>query len=187
MKNIIVADVMTRDPITEKPETNLLECSKKMVKKKIGSLLLTKDKHLVGIITGDDVLWAIAKRPQKELKNIPAIDISPKKIATIRPVASVKEALLKMKKFKFERLPVIDKGELVGMVTVRDILNFSPEIYPELEEFAEIREETEKIKRMKNLKQKSVVDQGVCEECGNLDRLYRSGGILLCENCISSQ
>jgi dTDP-4-amino-4,6-dideoxygalactose transaminase len=38
MKNILVADVMTRTPITLKPDTNLLECAKKMVRKRVGSL-----------------------------------------------------------------------------------------------------------------------------------------------------
>ena len=35
-----------------------------------------------------------------------------------------------MKKFKFEKLPVIHNKELVGVITVKDILNFNPELYP---------------------------------------------------------
>ena len=186
MKSVLITDIMTRDPITENPEASLLDCAKKMVKKKIGSLLLVKDKKLVGIITSEDILWAITKRPQKELKEIKAIDISPRKIATMRPSASINEAINKMKKLRFERLPVIHKKELVGIITIRDILNFQPELYPELEEFAEIREETAKLKRLKKSKVRVVVDQGVCEECGNLDRLFRVDSNLLCENCMNS-
>ena len=161
MENIFVSDIMTRDPITISPDTDLLECAKKMVSKNVGSLLIVAKKHLVGIITDQDILWALTKKSQKDLKEIKAIDISPKKIATIKPTASVKEALSKMKKLKFERLPVIHDGNLVGMLTAKDILNFKPEYFPELEEYAEIREQSMKLKRIKS---KEPIE-GICEEC----------------------
>ena len=179
MENIFVSDIMTRDPITISPDTDLLECAKKMVSKNVGSLLIVAKKHLVGIITDQDILWALTKKSQKDLKEIKAIDISPKKIATIKPTASVKEALSKMKKLKFERLPVIHDGNLVGMLTAKDILNFKPEYFPELEEYAEIREQSMKLKRIKS---KEPIE-GICEECGTSDLLYRLNGMLICENC----
>ncbi len=91
-----------------------------------------------------------------------------------------------MKKLKFDRLPVIQEGGLVGIVTVRDILNFNPEYYPELEEFAKIREETGKLKRVKELKVKSSRAEEICAECGNQELLYRVNGILMCSSCASS-
>lgn len=51
MKNILVADVMTRDPVIIKPDTNLLECAKKMVRKRVGSLLIVQNKKLVGFLS----------------------------------------------------------------------------------------------------------------------------------------
>ena len=74
MKNVLISDVMTRDPITTSPETNLLECAKLMVKKRVGSLLLVEKKHLVGIISRKDekynVLWEKwhHKRISKKIK-----------------------------------------------------------------------------------------------------------------------
>ena len=144
----MVADVMTRDPITADPETTLLECAKKMVRKRVGSLLLVKKKILVGIISEKDILWVLIKKSQYNLSKVRAADISPKKIATIKPTATIKEALQKMKSLRFRKLPVIQEGELVGVITIRDILNFNPEFYPELEEFAEIREKTKKRMRI---------------------------------------
>jgi len=177
MQNILIASIMTREPITTNPETNLLECAKKMVKKKVGSLLLTNGKKLVGFISQMDILWALVKKSKDDLTQIKAIDISPRKIATLKPTTTIQEAIGKMKKLKFERLPVIHKGELVGIVTVKDILNFHPEVYPELDEFAKIREESEKLKRVKKRK------TGTCEECGNLDVLSLVNGVLICEDC----
>jgi CBS domain-containing protein len=186
MNHILVSDVMTREPITTKPETNLLECARKMVRKKVGSLLLVHKKKLVGFISQKDILWALIKKSKEDLSKINAIDISPKKIATIKPDSSLDKAFEKMKKLKFERLPVIHKGELVGVITLKDILNFNPELYHELEEFAEIREKSKKLKLIKKATERKKVHDGVCEECGGTDLLYRVNGMLICENCRDS-
>lgn len=183
MKNIIVADVMTKDFVKIKPDTNLLDCAKKMVKKKVGSLLIVDKKKLVGFITQEDILWALVKKSKKDLTNIKAIEISVKKIATIKPLTPIKKTLEKMKKLKFKRLPVIQNKEIVGLVTMRDILNFNPEIYPELNEIEKIKEETEKLKRIKKAKNREFMHQGICEDCGNTDILNKIDGRLLCDGC----
>ncbi len=66
MDNISIANIMTRDPITVKPETNLLECARKMVRKRVGSLLLVDKKRLVGFISQKDILWALIKKTKEE-------------------------------------------------------------------------------------------------------------------------
>lgn len=183
MDNLLVTDIMTREPITTKPDTNLLECIKKMVKKHVGCLLLVDKKKLVGFISRKDILWVLTKKPKEDLSSIKAIEISPKKIATVRPEASLEEALKKMKNLRFERLPVIYNKELVGMITVKDILNFHPEFYPELEELSKIREESKKLKLIKKAKERKSNYEGICEECGNQDFLYKVHGMLVCESC----
>lgn len=183
MENILVSDLMTREPITTGPNTNLLECANKMVKKKIGSLLIADKKRLLGILSEYDILWALTKKSKEDLSKIRAIEISPKKIATIRPDAKLEEAWNKMKNLKFERLPVIQDKELVGLITARDILNFNPNLYPELDEFAKIREESRKLKAIKKAKGRESFKEGICEECGNQGMLYRFNGQLICESC----
>jgi CBS domain-containing protein len=183
MDNILVSDLMTREPITTGPSTNLLECANKMVKNKTGSLILVENKRLVGIISEYDILWALIKKSKDDLTKIKAIDISPRKIATIRPEAGLQEAWDKMKNLKFERLPVIQDKELVGLITARDILNFNPHLYTELNEFAEIREEARKLKAIKKAKGRISFKEGVCEGCGNQGMLYRVNGELICESC----
>jgi CBS domain-containing protein len=183
MKNILVADLMTCEPRCIKPETNLLKCSEIMVKKKAGSLLLVKQKKLVGIISRKDILWALVKKSPSDLSKIRAIDVSPRKIATISPNKTIKEALQKMKKLKFSRLPVIHKKELVGIITIKDILNFHPELYPELREQEQIQEESEKLRRYQKAQKRS---SGICEECGNSGVLFDFNGMLVCESCMNS-
>jgi len=125
------------------------------------------------------------KKSKEDLSKIIALDIAPRKIATINPFVSVKEAVKKMKKLKFERLPVIHDGELVGMITVKDILEFYPELYSELDEMAEIREEYRKLLRVKKAQIIPRTRDGICEECGKRDVLFKVNGILICESCRS--
>ena len=123
---------------------------------------------------------------KEELSRIEAKDISPKKIAVIKPSATLDEALKKMKDSRFERLPVVDNNELVGIITVKDILSFHPELYPEIEEFARIREESNKLKLVQKAKERMLSQEGICEECGNQDILYKVNGMLICESCKNS-
>ena len=174
---------MTRSPLTIKPDTNLLDCTKKMIKNKIGSFPIVEKKKLVGFISQRDILWAIVKKSAKDLQDIKVIDISRKKITTIRPKAPMEEALNKMKG-KFQKLPVVQNGELVGMITIKDILSFNPEFYPEIEELSRIREESQKLKRIKKIRERE--SEGICEECGNQNWLYKFNGMLVCDSCMNS-
>jgi len=183
MKNIIVADVMTRDPISVKPTASLLDCANVFVKKRIGSLVVVDKKRLMGFVTQRDILWALTKKSKKELSKIKVIEISRRKIATIKPSATLEEALRKMKKLKFRRLPVVYGNEIVGILTIRDILSYNPEIYPELEELKQIREESEKLKRITKAKNREFMHEGICEECGVTDILQKIDGRLLCNTC----
>jgi CBS domain-containing protein len=185
MDKILVADIMTRDPITIEPGATLFDCAKMMVKKKVGSLLIVHKKKLLGFIDEKDILWAMIKKSKEDLSKIMALDIAPRKIATINPFISIKEAVKKMKKLKFERLPVLHNGELVGIITSKDILEFYPELYSELDEMSEIREEYRKLLRVKKAQIIPKTRDGICEECGKRDILFKVNGMLMCEACRS--
>ena len=186
MNHVLVSDIMTRQITSVSPDTNLLECARKMVKKKIGSLLIVENKLLKGIITPHDILWAIVKKSKEDLSKIKASDITPRKIIAIKPEASLDEAVKKIKKFKFHRLPVVKNGEILGLITLRDILNFYPELNTQFKEMESIKEETDKIKRLGEAKERVIVRDGICEECGSRDSLYRVNGALMCSYCMSS-
>jgi CBS domain-containing protein len=180
MKNIVVADVMSNDFVAISPNIDLLECTKRMVQKKTGSLLIVENRKLIGFISQRDILWALTKNPNQDLTKIKAIDISPKKIAVIRPNSSVTEAIEKMKRLKFEKLPVIHENKLVGVLRARDILNFQPNIFPEIEEAEKIKGESEELE--KSGKRRT----GICEECGSEGILFKVNGMLVCESCRDS-
>ena len=68
---------------------------------------------------------------------------------------------------------------------MNDILNFHTEIYPELEEFSQIKEREEKLKRI-NTKNSNIVNEGNCERCGKKSVLRKVNERLICGSCESS-
>lgn len=185
MNKILVSDIMTRQITSVSPDTSLFECAKKMVRKRIGSLLLVEDKKLKGFISTQDILWAMVKKSKEDLSKIKASDISPKKIITLKPEATLEEAIEKIKKFKFHRLPIVKNGEVIGLITIKDILNFYPELNAQFKQVESIKEETEKLKRLEEAKEREVIRDGICEECGGRGSLYRINGMLVCASCLS--
>ena len=184
---IKVGDVMTRNFVSAKPDANLIECAREMVKKRVGSLLIKEKQKLVGIITERDILWAMIKKSKADLKNIKARDIASRKIVTISPSVDVYDAIEKMKKHKYMRLPVVVKGNVIGLLTIKDILRIEPALFDTASEIMQIREEYEKRKRMEGRGSRagsgSWLREGMCEECGNFDLLYKIDNKLLCEPC----
>jgi len=181
MKSKIKAgDIMTRNFVSVSPSTNLIDCAREMTKKRVGSLVLRDGQKLVGLLTEKDIIWALTKTKNKNLGNIKARDVASKKVAVIKPSADLYEALARMKKLKFRRLPVVVNGNVIGMLTLKDILRIEPALFADINFAEKIREESEKLKRMRNVR---WIKEGMCEECGNFNILYKVDERLLCEPC----
>ena len=185
MNRVLVSDLMARDPVVEDPDATLLECARKMLKKRVSSLILTENKWMRGFITIQDILWALVRKPNHDISEIKASDISPRKVVTIKPEAGIEEAAKRMKKYKFYRLPVVKNGNVVGLITMNDLLGFYPELHKEFRDLKDIREETGKIKGLWGARELAVSRDGICEECGERRPLYRMNGMLVCASCMS--
>ena len=179
MGRIAVGDVMTRNFVSVSPQTNLFKCAKTMVKNRVASLILKESTRLKGILTSTDILWAITKKPDLDLKDVTAIEIATRKVAVIKPSADISQALRKMKAYNFRRLPVLSKGEIIGVITLKDILRINPDLYSELGELVEIREEARKLKQT----EAEWPSEGLCENCGAFSELLKVYDQLLCPDC----
>ena len=183
-----VGDVMTREFVFVSPNATVAECSKVMIAKKVGSLIVKSDHQLEGILTEGDVIKAIAK--SKNLSKIKAKDVMSKKVLTVSPSADMYEALKKMRGKKIRWLPVTVKNHVIGMLTVKDILRIEPSLFDIVSEFQPIKEEYEKLKAIGLRKKRKSEAQGEvwskegeCEECGLYGVLYSIDGRMICEDC----
>jgi len=180
---IKVGDIMTRDFYSIKPDMNIIDCAKIMIKKRVGSLVLQEENELKGLLTERDIIWAMTKKKEKDLGKIKASDLANKKVTTVKPSADLYEALQKMRKSKYRWLPVVVKEKVIGFLTLKDILRIEPSLFEivHAQGAFQIREEEEKLKRIRN--RKDEAREGICEECGNIEALYNTDGRLICEEC----
>ena len=110
-----VGDIMTRDFVSAKPDVSVLKAIKLMVKRRVGSLIIEEKGALKGILTEGDVMWALSKKPGKDLGKVKAVEICTKKITTIKPSADIYDAMRIMRRAKFRWLPVTVKKRVIGM------------------------------------------------------------------------
>jgi len=180
MRRVSVGDVMTRNFVSVHPKDDVHKCAKLMAKEHVNSLIVAEDKRLVGMLTARDILWSITKKPGLDLKKIKALDISARKLAVIKPSAEISQALKKMRALNFRRLPVLAKGEVIGVVTLKDILSVEPQLYAEMQPLMdEVREHELK-------QEKANVEwplEGICENCGAFSELLKVEQQLLCMDC----
>jgi len=113
-----VKEVML-DPITIEPDATVIETIKKMYDKGFGSMIIVdENKKLVGIITERDIVWFLAKN-----ENIRAQinKIMTKKVICVSSSDTLNDAAELMKENKIKRLPVTERGKVVGVITA-DVL-----------------------------------------------------------------
>ncbi len=84
--------------------------------------MVVKDSEVVGIVTERDIVTKIMS-PRIDL-NKPISKIGSKPVVTAAPDTKVWEAFTLMLKGKFRRLPVVEAGKLVGIVTERDLFKW---------------------------------------------------------------
>ncbi|MFH1500367.1 MAG: CBS domain-containing protein [archaeon] len=182
---IKVGDVMTRNFAAVSSDTNLIDCARLMMKKRVGSLIVKDKQRLQGIITEKDIIWALTKKSQIDLKNIKVKDIAARKVATIKPSADIFQAIKRMKKLKFRRLPVVVNRNVIGMLTLNDIIRIEPSLFDISHSGFNIKEESDKLRR-KAQDGGRWIREGMCEECGNYNLLYKLDGRVICSSCKDS-
>lgn len=143
---IKVGDIMTRNFYYCHKDDEVLKAVKVMAKNRTGSLIVKEKDKLLGIITERDIMWALAKK--ENLKGIKVEEIMSKRVITISPNKDLYDAIVKMKKKGIRRLPVVEKGKVIGIITWKDIIKIAPTLFDLLVEEIRIREESEKLKKL---------------------------------------
>lgn len=117
-----VKEIMTTIPIKISVDSTISDAAKIMAMKNIGSLFIEENGKMIGIITEGDILKKVVAKG-KDPKNIAVRDIMSGPLIIIDPEKSIEDANELMTKNKIRRLPVESNGDIVGMVTIRDISN----------------------------------------------------------------
>ena len=118
-----VAKIMNKQPKTVGPGVSIVTAAKKMRTARVGSLFVKKGKKLVGILT-DTVIVRRAVATNKSLGKMTVEKIMTTPICTIEGSQPVDDAQDMMGDLGVRHLAVTQGGEIVGVVSVRDLLMF---------------------------------------------------------------
>lgn len=116
-----VKEIMTRDPISIGPKYSIRESVDVMTENGIGSLpIVDKEEKVVGIVTERDFALALAGSLTSETVG----DIMIKDVITTTPGTPIESCSKIMVRNNLRRIPVVEEGKLIGIVTSTDILRF---------------------------------------------------------------
>jgi acetoin utilization protein AcuB len=125
-----IRELMTAKPITTGPDTPVIDARKLMLGKRIRHLLVTDGPKLVGIVTDRDIrlnlpspatslsVWEV----NYLLARLTVASVMTKALVTVSPERDPRDAAVLMLDHQIGALPVVDGGELVGIITETDLL-----------------------------------------------------------------
>ncbi|MGB2842817.1 MAG: CBS domain-containing protein [Halobacteriota archaeon] len=121
-----VRDVMSRPIIAEDNETLVTKIAEDMEELGIGSVVITKEGKPAGIITERDIALKVLLKDRRASET-KAKEIMAFPLVTIEPEASAEDACKLAARKRIKRLPVVENGVLIGIVSIRDLLTRKPE------------------------------------------------------------
>jgi len=125
-----VRDLMTTDPITTGPQTPVLEARQLMIDKRIRHLLIVEGPKLLGIVTDRDIrlnlpspatslsVWEI----NYLMARLTVESVMTTSVVIVGPQRDARAAAQLMLDNKIGALPVLDGGQLLGIITETDLL-----------------------------------------------------------------
>lgn len=120
-----VGSIMSRRPVTVEASSSVFDATKRMCEKDTCAVIVLDRKEPKGIFTSRDLLNRVA------IKNVDSRKTPVAEVMTANPVIvsrsdPVTEALSKMYEGNFRHMPIKgEKGDLVGMVTMADVLKYA--------------------------------------------------------------
>ena len=144
-----VSAIMSTKVVTTTTTETVGNALRKMVKQKIGSIVVVEKRKPVGILTERDISIKVAKA--QSLRGLLVKRMMSKPLITVGPSMDIWDAVEQMIRKDIRRLPVIGEGKLIGMVTERDILRwllitaYDPNIPEDLKKLLETRAQAHSI------------------------------------------
>jgi len=135
---LLVRDIMVRNVKTVRTDDTVLGAVSKMNKFRIGSVIVTNNGRPVGIITERNILQRIVE-PGLDPAMVRAKDIMSSPLVTIDANAAVEEAAQIMARKRIKKLPIVEGGKVIGIVSTSDIVRSSPTQLGILEELLRVR------------------------------------------------
>ncbi|MCH5671309.1 CBS domain-containing protein [Streptomyces gilvus] len=114
-----VSDIMTADPVTVEPQTSVTAVARLMRDQDLGAVLVTDGDRLRGLVTDRDlVVRALAEGGDPEQTTVAGACSDD--LVTVAPDDDLDRAIRLMREHAVRRVPVVDHGRPVGIVSLGD-------------------------------------------------------------------
>jgi CBS domain-containing protein len=110
-----------RDVWSISPGSSVYDALSFMAEKNIGAVLVLDDGELAGIFSERDYARKVALRGKSYLKT-PVREIMTKEVITASPQQTIEEAMALMTEKRFRHLPVVEDGQIVGVISIGDLV-----------------------------------------------------------------
>lgn len=115
-----VRDVMSEEVECASPTSSIQEVAKMMQKWDVGSVPICENRKLLGIVTDRDIVLRVVAQGNVG-RSLDARQVMSKDVVTVTPDSDAHEASDLMSRHQVRRLPVVEKGELVGILALGDL------------------------------------------------------------------
>ena len=115
-----IKDVMTTDPISLSADSTVADAARKMREADIGPVIVLDGGKVSGIVTDRDIVVRVVAEG-KDPASTSLKMIASEQLVTLEPDSSVGDAIALMKKKAIRRVPVVEKGKPVGIVSLGDL------------------------------------------------------------------
>ncbi len=183
-REVSVAEVMNKAVIVMDINSSIPAIAKEMISRNAGSVIITENDKALGIITERDFVKGIVTEDKKP-SEVKASEILSTPLITVEPKTSIVEASEIMLKANIKRLPVLENGRLIGVISNTDILMVTPGLNTILKELIDMNRETLlSAPSIEEVSEKEDFQTGVCESCNIFTYdLKFVDGRYLCEKC----
>lgn len=177
---MLVKDIMSSPVITTDEDATANRAAELMDKHRLGCIVVTsKEEKPLGIITEKDLVSRVLAKNFKP-DSLKAKEVMTSPLITIEPGETISEAARRMSRLNIRRLGVVYKGQLIGILSSKDVLAVMPELVEIIQERARIEGEN----MAEEAEQESTPLAGYCDRCGVWsDSLKEANGDFLCEDC----
>jgi CBS domain-containing protein len=114
-----VREIMTRAPVTLRSNQSVAEAAKVMRERGIGNVLVVDDGHLKGLVTDRDIVVR-AVADTRDPATTPVSEICSADLVTVTPDDDADIAVQLMWERAVRRVPVVEDGHLVGVLSIGD-------------------------------------------------------------------
>src|SRR5213596_53863 len=118
-----ILDEKGHDALRIEAEASVFEAVKRMVESNVGSRLVTEGGEITGIVTERDYLRHVALEGRPD-KGTAVREIMSSPLIVVTPQTTVDECMALMTDRRIRHVPVVDGGEVVGIVSIGDVVKF---------------------------------------------------------------